>query len=326
MSTFDQTSSPFIFTEVASAPLLNFVNTKPWANQHLPIENYPFAACVLPDVFAVHAQQFREFRVRSDDIWVISFPKSGTTWIQNIVWQLKNGLDFAKEPISLNDAQFLEWPMFGCVDNQVLKQRIQSLFPNALDELNNAPSPRIIKSHLPPHLLPIGLWTVRPKIIYITRNPKDVVCSLYHMVRNDFNQPNLTWPEHIDRFLSNRNWYMPFGAHVKSFWQLRKVDHFLFLRYEDLSANRFHGLKTISTFLECKYNDEQLKRLSEYISFDNMQRMNTKELLITQNRDPNYRYVCDTANSFIHFDLFTIYLVLLIDFIDAEKSVVSPMK
>lgn len=283
--------NPFIFTEIETDPSLNLVNTKPWANQHLFIKNYPFEACVLPKSFAPHAHEFRDFHVRKDDIWVLSFPKSGTTWIQNIVWQLKNGLDFTKEPISLTDAQFLEWPMFGGSNNQLLQERLDSLFPNSLDELNRSHGPRIIKSHLPPHLLPIGLWTVRPKIIYIVRNPKDAVCSLYHMARNDFNLQNLTWPEHFDRFLRNAKWYMPFGAHVNSYWQHRHLDHFLFLRYEELSANRFDGVKKISTFLECKYNDEQLNKLSEHVSFDNMQRMNTKELLITENRDPNYRYV-----------------------------------
>lgn len=299
-------SSPFIYTAIETDPIINFVNSQPWANQHLSIKDYSFEACVLPKSFAVHANEFRDFLVRKEDIWVVSFPKSGTTWVQNIIWQLKNGLQFTKEPISLNDAQFLEWPMYGKSVDQRLKQRLDSLFPNSLDELNRAPSPRIIKSHLPPHLLPVQLWTVRPKIIYIVRNPKDAVCSLYHMVRNDFNKPNLTWPEHYERFLTNSNWYMPYGAHVKSFWEFRHLDHFLFLQYEQLSANRVDGLKKIATFLGCKYDHDQLNNLSTYISFDNMQKMNTKELLITENRDPSYRYVmyqCADALAFIFASL-----------------------
>lgn len=284
-------SNPFIFTEIETEPLLNSVNTKPWANQHLPsgMADRAFEAFVLPKSFAPHAQEFRDFCVRKDDIWVLSFPKSGTTWIQNIVWQLKNGLDFAKEPISLNDAQFLEWPMYGKSVDPILEERLDTLFPNSLEQLNKASAPRIIKSHLPPHLLPIELWTIRPKIIYIVRNPKDVACSLYHMIRNDFNFTNLTWPGFIDRFLRGASWYMPFGAHVNSFWQFQNLEHFLFLRYEELSAHRLDGVKKIATFLECNYSDDQLNELSQYVSFDNMQRMNTKELLITQNRDPNYR-------------------------------------
>lgn len=304
--TSDELNS-FTFTDIETDPLLNLVNTKPWANQHLPIKDYPFEACVMPKSFAAHATEFRNFRVRKDDVWVLSFPKSGTTWIQNIAWQLKNGLQLTKEPISLNNAQYLEWPIFD--GDRLLKQRLDSLFPNSLDELNRAPDPRVIKSHLPPHLLPVELWTVRPKMIYIVRNPKDAVCSLYHMVRNDFNKPNLTWPEHFDRFLTDLTWYMPYGAHVKSFWQCRHLDHFLFLHYEHLSANRVDGIKRISTFLECKYNDDQLNELSEHVSFDNMQRMNTKELFIMQNRDPNYRYVLNGCYSIINKTFIFLYFL-----------------
>uniref|UniRef100_T1HI69 Sulfotransfer_1 domain-containing protein n=1 Tax=Rhodnius prolixus TaxID=13249 RepID=T1HI69_RHOPR len=58
-----------------------------------------------------------------------------------------------------------------------------------LPALDNMTSPRYIKSHLPPQLLPKQLWTVKPKIIYIYRNPKDVAMSYCNHYRlwNDFN-------------------------------------------------------------------------------------------------------------------------------------------
>lgn len=40
--------------------------------------------------------------------------------------------------------------------------------------------PRFIKSHLPLHFLPKQLWTVKPKIIFVLREPKDTAVSYYH--------------------------------------------------------------------------------------------------------------------------------------------------
>jgi hypothetical protein len=52
-------------------------------------------------------------------------------------------------------------------------------FPK-FEDIEKMPSPRFIKTHLPAQLLPDQLWTVKPKIVYIRRNPKDTAVSYYH--------------------------------------------------------------------------------------------------------------------------------------------------
>ncbi|XP_031637530.1 sulfotransferase 1E1-like [Contarinia nasturtii] len=177
--------NPFIFTEVKTpigkTPFRDRVktyllaDTKPWANLYLPHpKGYKFEPCFLRTQFKELAYEFRSFKVRKDDIWILSFPKSGTTWTENIIWQLKNGFNFSKEPLALNTGFLLE-PDLVTAD-------IDAVQKTEFEKLNNAISPRVIKSHLPPHLLPVELWTVRPKIVYIARNPKDVAISLFHML------------------------------------------------------------------------------------------------------------------------------------------------
>ncbi|XP_046666511.1 sulfotransferase 1A2-like [Homalodisca vitripennis] len=51
---------------------------------------------VLIKNFRNYAQRILDLEVREDDIWVISFPKCGSTWTQEMVWLLKNDIDFEK--------------------------------------------------------------------------------------------------------------------------------------------------------------------------------------------------------------------------------------
>lgn len=131
------------------------------------------------------------------------------------------------------------------------------------------PSPRIFKSHLPAFLLPKELWTVRPKIIYTARNRKDIAVSLYHFP-NALNKSTLSLEEIFDAFLSELLLMSPLHAHVLSFWELRILDHLLFIRYEDLLADQFTGVKKISSFLECSFSDQEIANLVDHVSFKKM--------------------------------------------------------
>lgn len=35
-----------------------------------------------------------DMRVREDDVWIVTIPKSGTTWMQELLWLLMHDCDF----------------------------------------------------------------------------------------------------------------------------------------------------------------------------------------------------------------------------------------
>lgn len=51
-------------------------------------------AYFFPDRYEKIAEKIENFTVRKDDVWVISFAKCGSTWSQEMVWQICNDLDF----------------------------------------------------------------------------------------------------------------------------------------------------------------------------------------------------------------------------------------
>ena len=63
-------------------------------------------------------------------------------------------------------------------------------------------SPRMIKTHLPSHLLPGQIFEKKPKVIYIARNPKDIMVSYYNMHNLDVTLPSYkSWNDFFDKFI-----------------------------------------------------------------------------------------------------------------------------
>ena len=94
---------------------------------------------------------------------------TGTTWTQEIVWQIHNEGKVSKENIGRR-VPFLE---FATVE-YTTKPDFQSL-----------PSPRLIKSHLIADTIPKGSdESSRCKYIYVSRNPKDVCVSMFFFLKS----------------------------------------------------------------------------------------------------------------------------------------------
>lgn len=234
------------------------VNPIAFDSSPFPVD-YSFPSCFLPKKYIKMADGIQNYRTRSDDVWVTSYPKAGTTWTMNIVWQLMNNLNFSAK--FLTDADFfLERSMLTSEESDI----------NVMDD---QPSPRLVKSHFPAHLLPKDVWTIKPKLIYVHREAKDVAISMYHMFRNHAHiQYTGTMEDFLDAFLNDHVVYAPFYAHIHSFKQLNQLQHLLLINYEEMVANPFAHVQKISTFLEYDYTDEQLKELTEHVSFENMRK------------------------------------------------------
>ena len=96
---------------------------------------------------------------------------TGTTWLQEIVWQVYHNGEISKEGVESRYPQLEKSQLF------------QRPGDESQAALNSRPSPRLIKSHLPYHLIPMSENEAnRSKYLYIARNPKDAAISFYHFV------------------------------------------------------------------------------------------------------------------------------------------------
>src|SRR5580693_4534967 len=120
----------------------------------------------------------RNFAVYPDDTFVVSYPRSGNTWTRFLIANLV----YPAETISFAN--------------------IEQLIPDTSSQSNLAlkrtPRPRIIKTH--------QYFDHRyPKVIYIVRDPRDVVLSYYDFQRK-YRQIQDGYPieQYVEDFVSGR--------------------------------------------------------------------------------------------------------------------------
>ncbi|KAL8581930.1 hypothetical protein ACOMHN_010304 [Nucella lapillus] len=211
---------------------------------------------ILPAVFTdTIVNDLPWFEVRPDDVWVVSFPKAGTTWVQEIVYLISTDFDYVKARATKMDERF---PF------------LEFLLPGH-KEIAKMDSPRFIKTHLPFSLLPRQIEDKKPKMIYMARNPKDTVVSLQGFFKL-WNMSTFqgTLEDFAQLFLEGTVMYGPWTKHVQEGWTQSNSDNVLFVTYEDLHKDFRGTVRSIAAFLGKSMTESQLTELERHCSFRSM--------------------------------------------------------
>uniref|UniRef100_A0A182QUI7 Sulfotransferase domain-containing protein n=1 Tax=Anopheles farauti TaxID=69004 RepID=A0A182QUI7_9DIPT len=236
-----------------------------------------------PSRFKQYAESLYSFEARSDDTWIVTYPRSGTTWTQEMVWLLCNEFDFdtAKSIPLTQRFPFLEFFLFVHDDTKAefLKENehdaesmkfIEKLSQPVSQMLDEMKTPRFIKTHLPISLLPPSVFEKKAKIIYVARNPSDVVVSYYHLNRlyrtqgyvGDFE----TFYDYFERDLTA---WSPYWTHIKEGWAERDRENVLFMYYEDMKHNLPATIRKTAAFLGKPFSDAQIDDLCTHLDIRN---------------------------------------------------------
>ena len=216
---------------------------------------------------AIELEKIKNFPVYHDDVWVVTLPKCGTTWMQELTWLIMNDVDIEKSKIG----QFFRVPFLefdSILRSYPIKDEDKSQFeeyPEGLplneDTLNwymkhsmeyarRLERPRIIKSHLPISLLPDKLLDTC-KVIYVARNIKDAAVSRYHHLKLS---PGLQqdFKQFANCFLQDDIKYNPFIPHLLEAWESRKHPNMFFTTYEEMKTDLRKEAFKLVTFLRGK--------------------------------------------------------------------------
>lgn len=187
-----------------------------------------------------------EFVPRSDDVFLVTYPRSGTTWMQMILYQMTTdgAVDFP------HIAEFCPW---------FEKSR------RAARGFELRPSPRIFKSHLSYRQIPRGAG----RYIYVARDGRDVAVSYFHLYCR-YNGYTGTFDEFFQKFLNDRLAYGSWFRHVAGWWEHRHDENVMFLTYEELQRDVAGCIRRVADFCGWDLSPEKLADVKQRSSFSFM--------------------------------------------------------
>ncbi|XP_043831579.1 sulfotransferase 1A1-like [Dromiciops gliroides] len=209
--------------------------------------------------FAEALEQLKDFQAWPDDVLISTYPKSGTTWVSEILDMIYQGGDVEKcqrAPIFLR-VPFLEFKAPG--------------IPSGIETLKEIPPPRLLKTHLPLSLVPHSLLDHKVKIIYVARNAKDVAVSYFNFYKMAKVHPDPgAWEDFLEEFMTGQVSYGSWYQHVLEWWELRKRYPVLYLFYEDMKKDPKREIQKITEFVGRPLPDDILHRIIQQTSFKKM--------------------------------------------------------
>uniref|UniRef100_A0A6P4EPU4 Estrogen sulfotransferase-like n=1 Tax=Drosophila rhopaloa TaxID=1041015 RepID=A0A6P4EPU4_DRORH len=205
-----------------------------------------------------------DMKLRDDDVWIVTLPKCGTTWMQELLWLLLNNLDFDEALAKDQEIRspFLE---FDILVNEDLERSLRPV-----EELK---SPRLIKSHLSLALLPSQLWQRKNKVIYVFRNPLDAIVSRYYHGVSFGIHYGKSLHQYFDEILANEDFAAEIIEHAYEFYQLRNEPWVYYTSFERMKKDLRGVINDVSIFLDKPINEEPLmERLLKHLSFEEMKK------------------------------------------------------
>ncbi|CAL4981190.1 unnamed protein product [Urochloa decumbens] len=215
---------------------------------------------ILPGVAAAHSR----FVPRPDDVFLASFPKSGTTWLKALAFATLNRAHHPP-PSDPGHPLRLRSP-HDCVSFIELNLALAA----GEDVFAALPSPRVLATHLPYHLLPERVTAEGSgcRVIYVCRDPKDALVSGWFFTKKTTAKtaggdvtppPAYTLEEAFELFCEGRCVGGPQWLHALGYWEesRRRPEKVLFFRYEEMLSDPASAVRKLAEFMACPFSGEE---------------------------------------------------------------------
>ncbi|XP_010745095.1 amine sulfotransferase [Larimichthys crocea] len=204
--------------------------------------------------------QIYNLEIRDSDVFVVTYPKSGTIWMQQILllFEAKGDVTAISKLNNYSNADLIPW-----IEVNGNRQAFIT-----------APSPRLRVTHLQQHFMPAALSQRKGKVIYVARNPKDVLVSYFyfHKVANMLETPK-DFDDFFEKFMRGDVYGCSWFDHIKTWYSHKDDMNMLFITYEEMIQDLHSAVQKISLFLGKELTDEQLANVVKHSTFNNMKKI-----------------------------------------------------
>ncbi len=227
---------------------------------------------------------WNDFQFREDDIIIATYPKAGTTWMQQIVGQLifngREGLEVGWMSPWLDFIIFPKEEILAAVEAQTHR--------------------RFLKTHLPVDAL---VFSPQAKYIYVGRDGRDIVWSLHNFQANiieetavvGLGKPPASILDYFHDWLDRDGYpYWPFWENVRSWWEIRALPNVLLVHFANLKRDLPGQIRRIAKFLEIDVQEDRWDSILQHCSFDYMKQNATKIV------DHGGKFLNGGARTFFH--------------------------
>jgi hypothetical protein len=171
----------------------------------------------------------RGLTVFPDDVFLVSYPRSGNTWTRFLIGNLLR----PDQAVSFANVEAI----------------IPEIYFNSDRSLRSHARPRLLKSHE-------CFQPLYKRVIYITRDPRDVAVSFYHHHVKAGNLPDgYSMDEYVPRFVTGEfdSAFGSWGENVQSWLAIRGDNpDFLLLQYEQMLQDPEQALRKVGDFLAAR--------------------------------------------------------------------------
>jgi len=204
-----------------------------------------------------------------DDVWIVAYPKSGISWL---------GFLMSNVNLLMNSSErHLTWFNQQCLfpDIHVAQSKL------SINNQMEFPDFRIIKSHSKYN-------PFYKQIIYLIRDPRDVMVSNYYYSKNFSN--GLSKNVELFDYIKSNNGIKSWNRHVQSWINCQHWHKINYFRYEDLKENPKEILSRIYSLFGYDIPDDILNKSVEYSDIKQM-----KELESNYNKN-SLKYFANRSN------------------------------
>jgi hypothetical protein len=191
--------------------------------------------------------------IRPTDVFICTYPKSGTTWLGFLLAQvLKKDRDERLDLKNFN--RYVP-------DVNLLYTKAGSLADHV-----DKPEPRFFLCHA-------RYEANFPKVVYVVRDPRDVLVSYWHyqkFLHKDFTQ---SLEEYV---ASDSHWPCEWDEHVESWMMPRRHPHLMLVRYEDIHADSAGQLRRVLEFAGLTSDESRIATAVEESRFGKMREAEEK--------------------------------------------------